>query len=187
MAGHSKWNNIKNRKSAVDNQRARIFNQLAKQIRISVKEGKSGDPKFNAGLRMLLDKARAANMPKEKIQKAIDVGLGKGASGMIQEIVYEGYGPGGIGVLAVAHTDNPNRTSSEIKFIFSRNGGTLGGPGSVMYLFKREGEDYKVMLPLPADEQTQEQLQALIDSLLENDDVEEVYHASDMPAETEME
>lgn len=187
MSGHSKWNNIKNRKSAVDGQRARIFNQLAKQIRISVKEGKSGDPKFNAGLRVLLDKARAANMPKEKIQKAIDVGLGKGASGTIQEVVYEGYGPGGIGVLAVAHTDNANRTSSEIKFIFSRNGGTLGGPGSVMYLFKREGEEYQVLMPLPADEKTQEQVRTLVDSLLENDDVEEVYHAGDFGEEIETE
>jgi YebC/PmpR family DNA-binding regulatory protein len=166
MAGHSKWNNIKNRKSAVDNQRARIFNQLAKQIRISVKEGKSGDPKFNPSLRMLLDKARAANMPKEKVQKAIDVGLGKSATGVIQEIVYEGFGPGGIGILAVAHTDNPNRTSSEIKFIFSRNGGALGGPGSAMYLFKREGEDYQVVMPIPADDQAK-------------DDVEEVYHAAE--------
>ncbi len=179
MSGHSKWNNIKNRKGAIDSQRAAVFNQLAKQIRISVKLGKSGDPKSNASLRMLLDKARQANMPKEKVQKAIDTGLGRSATGVINEVVYEGFGPGGVGILAVAHTDNANRTSSEIKFIFSRGGGALGGPGSAMYLFKRNGDEYETTMPIPVeDEATQEQLAALLDELEANDDVEAVYAAT---------
>ena len=173
MSGHSKWNNIKNRKGAVDTQRASVFNRLAKQIRIAVKEGKSGDPKSNASLRMLLDKARQANMPNAKIQKAIDTGLGKGAAGAINEIVYEGFGPGGVGLLVVVHTDNANRTSSEIKFIFS-----LGSPGSAMYLFKRQGDEYETIMPIPVDDpQTLTQVQELIDVLLENDDVEDVFAA----------
>jgi len=178
MSGHSKWNNIKNRKGAVDSQRASIFNRLAKQIRIAVREGKSGDPKSNASLRVLLDKARQSNMPNAKIQKAIDTGLGKSATGVINEIVYEGFGPGGVGMLVVAHTDNPNRTSAEIKFIMSRGGGTLGGPGSAMYLFKRVGEEYETVMPIPVDDDTViPLLEELIERLQENEDVEDVFAA----------
>ncbi len=187
MSGHSKWNNIKNRKGAIDTQRAQVFNQLAKQIRIAVKLGKSGDPRANSSLRVLLDKARAANMPKDKIQKAIDTGLGKGAGGTINEIVYEGFGPGGVGLLVVAHTDNPNRTSSEIKFIFSRGGGTLGSPGSAKHFFKRNGDEYEVVVPIPVeDEMIKDKLQELIDELLANDDVEDVFAALEAEEETQL-
>lgn len=184
MSGHSKWNNIKNRKGAQDSQRASVFNQLAKQIRIAVKEGKSGDPKGNSSLRMLLEKARIANMPKEKVQKAIDTGLGRSATGQIHEIVYEAFGPGGVGMLIVAHTDNPNRTSAEIKFLLSRGGGTLGGPGSAMYLFQRQGDEYQTQMAIPvADPQDWEQLEALVETLADNDDVEEVFHAGELAGE----
>lgn len=178
MAGHSKWNNIKNRKGAVDAKRGKIFTQLSKQIKTAVKEGGSGDPQSNAGLRLAMDKARLANMPKEKIQKAIDRGLGKSKSGArLQEIIYEGYGPGGVGFLITAVTDNANRTSSEIKFIFSRSGGSLGGPGSVAYMFERnqEGEYETTMSMQIENEKDQEELQKMIDTLRENDDVEDVY------------
>lgn len=178
MSGHSKWNNIKNKKGAADIKKGKVFSEIGKQIRIAVKEGKSGDPKFNPSLRLALDKARAANMPKENIQRAIDRGLGKGKTGDIQEVVYEGYGPGGVGILVVAHTDNHQRTAGEIRFIFSRANSSLGAPGSAMYLFTHEGEDYNVAIPMPIDDpQTQTQLQNLIDALRENEDVEDVYCA----------
>lgn len=177
MAGHSKWNNIKNRKGAADKKRAKIFSQLSKQIRTAVKEGKSGDPQSNPALRLAMDKARQANMPKENIQKAIDKGLGKSSSGAtIQEIMYEGFGPGGVGVLVEAVTDNANRTSSEIKFIFSRAGGSLGGPGTVSYMFERAANgEYSSTVPMEVDDQTQEKIESLVETLEENDDVEGVY------------
>ncbi len=182
MAGHSKWNNIKNRKGAQDTKRAQVFGQISKLIRIAVKEGASGDPKFNPGLRVVLDKARAANMPTTNIDKAIQRGLGKSATGAsIQEIVYEGFGPGGVAVLAVAHTDNPNRTSGEIKFAFSRNNGSLGGPGSAMYMFKRDSQGgYVCTMPLEIDEDTAGLLLDLVDAVRELDDVEDVYVATDL-------
>jgi YebC/PmpR family DNA-binding regulatory protein len=178
MSGHSKWNNIKNKKGVADIQKGKVFGQLSKQIRISIREGKSGDPKFNPALRVLLDKARAANMPKENIQRAIDRGLGKGKAGDIHEVVYEGYAPGGAGILVVAQTDNNQRTAGEIRFLFSRAGGSLAGPGSAMYLFNREGEEYTVSIPMTVDEtEAQEKIQDLINVLRENEDVEDVFCA----------
>lgn len=181
MAGHSKWHNIKNRKGALDAKRGKIFGEASKAIRIAVREGKSDDPKFNPTLRTALEKARSANMPKENIQKAIERGMGKSATGaMIQEVAYEGFGPGGIAIIAVAHTDNANRTSSEIKYAFSRNYGSLGGPGSAMYLFKRAqdgGYEPTMLMDMP-DTQTAAQLRQLVDALREVDDVEDVYFAT---------
>lgn len=183
MSGHSKWNNIKNKKAALDAKKGKIFSQLAKNIRAAVKEGKSGDPQFNPSLRVLLDKARAANMPGAKVQKAIDVGLGKGAAAQVKEILYEGFGPGGVGFLVVGLTDNPNRTSAEIKNIFSKAGGSLGSPGCVAYMFERgEGSDFVTTMPMQIDDETQQQeLQDLIDTLREYDDVEDVYCVGDWP------
>src|SRR3989304_3111017 len=132
MSGHSKWSNIKNQKAAADAKKGKIFGLLARQIRNAVKEGGSGDPQSNATLRTLLEKSRAENMPKEKVQRAIDVGLGKGAGGELKEIVYEGFGPGGVGFLVAVVTNNANRTTSEIREIFSRAGGSIGAPPSVM-------------------------------------------------------
>ena len=182
MAGHSKWNNIKNRKGAQDTKRAKIFGQISKLIRIAVKEGGTGDPKNNPGLRVVLDKARAANMPSTNIDRAIQRGLGKSASGAsIQEIVYEGFGPGGVAILAVSLTDNPNRTASEVKFAFSRNNGSLGGPGSAMYMFKRDTNGgYVCTMPLDVDENTASSVLDLVDALRALDDIEDVYIAADI-------
>jgi YebC/PmpR family DNA-binding regulatory protein len=176
MSGHSKWNNIKNKKGAADAARGKVFSQISKLIRIAVKEGKSGDPKTNPLLRVPLEKARAANMPKENIQRAIDRGLGKGKGGVIQEIVYEGYGPSGSGFLVVALTDNTQRTAGEIRAIFTRGNGSLGGPNSAMFMFAKEGSEYNVTIPLEVtDEALQNEIQELIDTLRENEDVEDVY------------
>jgi YebC/PmpR family DNA-binding regulatory protein len=181
MSGHSKWNNIKNRKGAQDKKKGKVFGQLARQIRAAVKEGKSGDPGQNPTLRTILEKTREANMPKENIQRAIDKGLGKGAAGLVQEIVYEGFGPGGIGMLVTVATDNVNRMSSELKNAFSKAGGSMGSPGSVMYMFNRNAsgeEGYVCIMPMPVnDENTQQQLQDLMDTLLEIEDIEEVFCA----------
>lgn len=180
MAGHSKWNNIKNRKGAADAKRGKVFSQISKEIRIAVKEGKSGDANANPRLRVQIEKARAANMPKENIQRAIDRGLGKGKGGMIQEVIYEGYGPQGVGMLIIAQTDNNQRTAAEIRNTLSKAGGSLGGPGSAMYLFQRQGEEYQVTIPMIVeDPDHQEKLQDLIDTLRENEDVEDVFCAGE--------
>jgi len=177
MAGHSKWNNIKGRKGAVDTQRAKTFHQISKLIRIAVKEGKSSDPKSNASLRTVLEKARLANMPKEKVQKAIEKGMGKSSTGTeIKEMLYEGFGPGGVAVIMIVHTDNANRTSSEVKYAMSRNGGNLGGPGSVQYMFQRNpSADFICTLPIEVNEADSQQLEALIEALEEVEDVEQIY------------
>lgn len=184
MAGHSKWNNIKQRKGAVDAKRAKIFGNLAKLIKVAVKEGKSADPKFNPGLRLMLEKARAANMSKTNIDRAIERGLGRTSGGAsISEIIYEGFAPGGVAVLVVAQTDNPNRTAAEIKFAFSRHGGSLGGPGTAMYMFQRAKDGgYEATMKLEvADEATMTQVLDLIDAIRECEDVEDIYLATDLP------
>lgn len=181
MAGHSKWANIKHKKAATDAKRGKVFSQLARSIRTVVKECKSGDPKTNAALRLLLDKARSANMPKNKIQKAIDVGLGKGSGANIKEVIYECFGPGGVGMMIMCFTDNVNRTAAEIKCILSKAGGSLGSPGSVKYMFNMDkvGE-YFVTMPLQVEDNAQqEKLQKLIDDLRDYDDVEDVYCAGE--------
>ena len=177
MAGHSKWNNIKHKKEATDAKRAKAFSQVSKMIRIAVKEGKSGDPKFNPALRVALEKARAVNMPKDKVQKAIDRGLGKSASGaVLQEIVYEAFGPNGEAYMIVAVTDNPNRTSAEVKYVLSRAGGSLGGPGSAGYMFKRDQTgEFQATMPLELAPEAQAKTAELMDKLRALEDVEDVY------------
>ncbi|MEN8253673.1 MAG: YebC/PmpR family DNA-binding transcriptional regulator [Patescibacteria group bacterium] len=177
MSGHSKWSTIKHKKGITDAKRGKLFSQLAKNIRIATKEGGSGDPKINSSLRLAIDKARAANMPKENLQRAIDRGMGKGKGGQIQEILYEGFGPGGVAMLIVSLTDNKQRTSAEIKNILSKAGGSLGSPGSASYMFKREKDfNYTVIIPTVVDDESlQKKLEELMDKLRENEDVEDVY------------
>lgn len=174
MSGHSKWNNIKHKKAASDSRKGKVFTEIAKMIRVAVIDGKSGDPGSNPTLRLAVEKAREANMPKENVQRAIDRGLGVGKTGRIEEVLYEGYGPGGVGMLVNAHTDNRQRTGSEIRFTFDKYGGNLGSPGSVAYLFERVGRDFVVKIPLSVDENIKEQVNVLIERLEELDDVEEV-------------
>jgi YebC/PmpR family DNA-binding regulatory protein len=180
MAGHSKWNNIKNKKGAADAKRGKVFSQISKEIRVAVREGKSGDPSANPRLRVQIEKARAANMPKENIQRAIDRGLGKGKGGMIQEVVYEGFGPQGAGMIIVAQTDNTQRTAGEVRSTLSKAGGSLGGPGTAMYLFQRQGDEYQVTIPMAIENpELQEKLQNLIDTLREIEDIEDVFCAGE--------
>lgn len=190
MSGHSKWNNIKNKKGAADAKRSKVFTQLSKQIRVAVKQGKSGDPKFNSSLRLVLDKARLQNMPKDKIDRAIAKGLGKSISGAsVQEATYEGFGPGGVAFMVTAITDNPHRTSSELKFIFSRAGGSLAAPGSAGYLFEHRmvdgSEEYIPIMPMELDHDMMENIHQLIDTLRANDDVEDVFCSAAMAEDTD--
>lgn len=179
MAGHSKWSNIKHKKAAEDKKRGKIFSKISRNIRAVVRENGSGDPEVNVNLRVWLDKAREANMPKENIQRAIDAGLGKGANGPMQEIIYEGFGPQGIGMLIVALTDNKNRTTAEVRNILNKQGGSLGAPGSVKYMFKRsQDQGYECTMPLDIQDDKQlQQIKTLIDQLLELEDVEDIYCA----------
>lgn len=180
MSGHSKWNNIKNRKGAQDKAKSKTFSQLSRLIRAAAKQGNSGDPKSNPSLRLVLDKARMANMPNVKVQKAIDVALGKGTGNQIQEIVYEGFGPGGVGMMIVALTDNLNRSSSEIRFALSKAGGSLGSPGSARYMFERNQEgEFIPTMKIPVSEEDLTKLMELADTLRENEDVEDVFLACD--------
>ena len=139
MAGHSKWASIKHKKAVVDQRRGAHFTKLARAIQVAAREG-GGDPDSNAALALAVQKARDASMPKDNIERAIAKGTGAGADAdAIETVVYEGYGPAGVAILVEALTDNRNRTGSEMRHIFSKNGGNLGEPGSVAYLFDKKG------------------------------------------------
>ncbi|MBP7875441.1 YebC/PmpR family DNA-binding transcriptional regulator [Candidatus Woesebacteria bacterium] len=189
MSGHSKWNNIKNKKGAMDSQRSKEFAQIAKLIRIAVKEGKSANPEFNPRLRVMLDKARAANMPKEKIERAIERGQGTTKDGAsVHEVLYEAYGPGGIGMLIQVVTDNPTRTSAELKFAFSRHGGSLAGPNAAQFLFQRveeNGVSFVPLLPTEIGAETASLFTELLNSLGELEDIEEIFHTAIVSEEGE--
>jgi YebC/PmpR family DNA-binding regulatory protein len=140
MSGHSKWSTIKRQKGANDAKRGQLFTKLSMAITLAVKEGGGvSDPNGNPRLRLAVDAARAANMPKDNIDRAIQRAVGKQAGDMA-EVVYEGFGPGGFSVIVEAVTDNKQRTTPEIKSMFEKNGGTIGSPGSVSYQFEQKGQ-----------------------------------------------
>ncbi|MBS2771547.1 MULTISPECIES: YebC/PmpR family DNA-binding transcriptional regulator [Anoxybacillaceae] len=138
MAGHSKWKNIQRRKNAQDAKRGKLFMKLAKEIYVAAKTG-GGDPNVNAALRLVIEKAKAANMPSDNIERAINKAAGNQEHANYEEIRYEGYGPGGVAVMVVCLTDNKNRTAANVRAAFSKNGGNLGETGCVSYLFARKG------------------------------------------------
>src|SRR3954462_6499601 len=139
MAGHSKWAGIKHKKAIVDARRGKLFTKLARAITVAAKEG-GGDPDANPRLALAISKARDASMPKDNIERTIAKGTGEGADAdALEDVVYEGYGPGGVAMLVEAVTDNRNRTGSEVRHLLSKHGGSLGEPGSVAYLFDKKG------------------------------------------------
>ena len=138
MAGHSHWAGIKYKKAANDAKKGKIFTKLATQIYTAVKEGGGPDPDMNPRLRLILDKAKAANMPKDNIKRAIDKATGAGGEAY-EQVFYEGYAPGGVAVMIETLTDNRNRTYPEIRKIMDSRNGSLGNPGCVSYLFQRKG------------------------------------------------
>jgi YebC/PmpR family DNA-binding regulatory protein len=139
MSGHSKWSTIKRKKGAADAKRGALFGKLSKAITVAAREG-GGDTEMNPALGLAVQKAKAGNMPNDNIQRAIDKGTGAGSDADTYErITYEGYAPGGVAVLVDVLTDNRNRAASDVRYIFSKNGGKLGTSGSVAYLFERKG------------------------------------------------
>lgn len=138
MAGHSHWATIKRQKSAADARKGQLFSKLAKAIQIAVRQG-GPDPEANLKLRYAIEKAREASMPKETIERAIKKGSGELEGESIEEVTYEGYGPGGVAILVECTTDNRNRTTSEIRKLFEKGGGKMGSAGSVAWLFERKG------------------------------------------------
>lgn len=140
MAGHSKWANIKHKKARQDASRGKVFTKIAREIIVAVRQGGGADPDANMRLRIALNKARAANMPNDNINRAISRAVGSSDGDNLEEITYEGYGPGGVAILLDIMTDNRNRTASEIRYIFSRKGGNLGETGCVAWMFKRKGQ-----------------------------------------------
>jgi YebC/PmpR family DNA-binding regulatory protein len=159
VAGHSKWANIKHRKARQDAKRGKIYTKLIRELTVAAKAG-GGDPADNPRLRLALDKANSENMPKDTIKRAIERGTGAGESGNLEEVTYEGYGPGGVAILVEAMTDNRNRTVAEVRHAFTKFGGNLGTDGSVSYLFNKIGF---AQVDPNADEEI------VMDILLEND------------------
>ncbi|HEX2059538.1 MAG TPA: YebC/PmpR family DNA-binding transcriptional regulator [Thermoanaerobaculia bacterium] len=138
MSGHSKWSTIKHKKGAADAKRGKIFTRILKEMTVAARLG-GGDPAGNPRLRAAVAEAKANNMPKDNIERAIKRGTGELEGATYEEITYEGYGPGGVAIIVEALTDNTNRTTPEIRHIFEKNGGNLGTPGSVRFQFEKKG------------------------------------------------
>jgi YebC/PmpR family DNA-binding regulatory protein len=174
MAGHSKWANIKHRKAAQDAKKGKIFTKIAKELTVAAKIGQSGDPEFNPRLRLALDKAKAANMPKDNVERAIKKGLGEGDGSNYEDVIYEGYGPGGVAILIQALTDNKNRTVAEVRSTLTKRGGSMGEAGCVSWMFNKKG-----VINVPKDAVDEDTLMMIaIDSgaedVVSNDDGYEV-------------
>lgn len=150
MSGHSKWATIHRKKGLLDAARGKVFQKLAKEIMVAAKGG-SPDPSQNAALRLVIDKAKAQNMPKDNIQKAIDKASGNMDGANYESVRYEGYGHGGVAVMVDCLTDNRNRTASMVRSSFTKAGGNLGTDGSVSYMFERRGS---IVIPADYDEET---------------------------------
>src|SRR5271167_4897418 len=155
MSGHSKWATIKHKKAALDSKRGKIFTRLLKEIMIAARTG--GDPDSNARLRTAVTAAKAASMPADNIKRAILRGTGELEGGQIDEITFEGYGPGGAAVLVNVATDNRNRTVSDIRHLFSKNGGNMGEQGSVAWMFERRSQIF-----VQGDKANEDQLMNII-------------------------
>ena len=182
MSGHSKWASIKHKKAVVDARRGQQFTKLARAITVAARDG-GGDPESNATLAQAVQKARDASMPKDNIERAIAKGTGEGAdAAAIESVVYEGYGPGGVALLIEALTDNRNRTSAELRHLLSKQGGALGEPGSVAYLFSKRG-----VIVVDAERYGEDHLEAAIDAgaqdiSIDADIYEIVTDPADLPA-----
>jgi len=173
MSGHSKWASIKHKKAIVDARRGQQFTKLARAITVAAREG-GGDPESNATLANAIQKAKDASMPKDNIERAIAKGTGAGAdAAAIEAVLYEGYGPGGVAILIEALTDNRNRTGADVRHMLSKHGGNLGEPGSVGYLFEKQG-----VIVIDATRYTEDDLIVAIDAgaqdIAVDDDVFEV-------------
>ena len=158
MSGHSKWATIHRKKGLLDQQRGKIFQKLAKEIMVAAKGG-SPDPNQNAALRLAVDKAKAQNMPKDNIQKAIEKATGLSDGANYENVRYEGYGHGGVAIMVDCLTDNRNRTASQVRSTFTKYGGNLGTDGSVSYIFERRGS-----IIIPGEYNEDEMMMASLDA-----------------------
>ncbi len=173
MSGHSKWSTIKRKKGEIDAARGKVFQKLAKEIYVAAKQG-TPDIDSNAALRMVVEKAKGQNMPKDNIQKAIDKAKGAGNTENYESIRYEGYGPNGVAFMVDALTDNKNRTASQVRSTFTKRGGNLGTDGSVSYMFERKG-----IIVTSKNINSDEVMMNVLDNgaldFIENDDNYEIY------------
>jgi YebC/PmpR family DNA-binding regulatory protein len=174
MSGHSKWSTIKHKKAAADAKRGKIFTRLGREITIAAREG-GGDPDVNFNLRLVIDKAKSANMPKENIERAVKRGTGELKGEDLVEIMYEGYAPNGVALLVHALTDNKNRTVADVRRVLTRQGGTLADAGAVAWQFERKG--YIAIAPDGADEDTifEVAVEAGAEDVVFGEDLIEVY------------
>lgn len=175
MSGHSKWAQIKHQKAASDKKRGKLFSVLSKRISIAARHGK--DPETNPGLKLIIDKAKAANMPSDTVERAIKRGAGElPGQGPIEEIIYEAYGPGGAQLVIVASSDNRNRSTANIRHLLSKHNGSLSGNGSVMWNFERTGEgQFTAKNKQSLSDDLQESVSQLLAAMEEDEDVEDIY------------
>ncbi|MCB9840233.1 MAG: YebC/PmpR family DNA-binding transcriptional regulator [Phycisphaeraceae bacterium] len=172
MAGHSKWHNIQHRKAAVDKKRGKIWTKCARAIMSAARQG-GPDPTSNLPLRYAIDEARYANMPKDTIQRAIDKATGAAGTDDFENVVYEAYGPGGAAIIVLGLTDNRTRTASDLRLILGKNGGNLGNPGSVSYMFDPRGQIVATGAGLAADQVIEKAIEAGAIDVEEPDDPSE--------------
>ena len=174
MSGHSKWSKVKHIKAVEDVKKGKAFSKMAKMIAIAAKKG--GDPNMNPSLRLAIERARAVNMPKDKIDNAIKKATGQDKSAQLEEITYEAYGPNGTPIIIETITDNKNRTSSEIKHILSIYNSKLAETGGVKYMFNKQKDKWEAKyLTDITNESLKNQLEKLFNALGEHEDVKEIY------------
>ena len=172
MAGHSKWAKLKHVKGKTDAQKAKLFSKLVRFITIEIKKSK-GD-RNAAGVRTAIEKAKAANMPADNIERALAKGSGEGAQ--VEQVVYEAYGPGGCALVIEAYTDNRNRTVQELKHLLALHGGTLANPGAAAWAFqKNAGGKLEAMMPIELSDEDAQKMAELSDALEDHDDINNVY------------
>jgi len=174
MSGHSKWSTIKHKKAATDAKRGKLFGKLGKTISIAARE-KGGDPSMNPRLRMAIESAQSANMPKENIERAVKKGTGELEGVKLEEITLEVYGPDGVAILVEAITDNKNRTLSEIKKLLSDHNAKLVSEGSAKWAFMRSENEWVATSPMDASAEARKRLDVLFELLDDHDDVQEIY------------
>lgn len=172
MAGHSKWAKLKHQKAVTDVRKAKVFSKLLRVISVEAKKAR-GD-RTAPSLRAAVEKARAANVPSDTIDRAIEK-AGGGAGAELEPVLYEAYGPGGVALIIDGYTDNRNRTAQEIKHLLSKNGGALANPGAAIWAFTKTDEGYESTTTVELSDDDGEKLSTLVDALDDNDDVSEVY------------
>ena len=182
MSGHSKWSKVKHQKAIKDPKKSKLFSHLSKQIMVAAKAG-GPDPEMNASLRKAIEDAKAGNLPKDKIQNAINKGAGIGQEESLESFILEGYGPGGVAMMLSVETDNRNRTVAEVRRILKEHDGSLGEPGSAAFVFGDDPGNPQYRTPL-MDKKTVNQFQSLMDELNMHEDVVGVVHNLDNSKKT---